>query len=45
MPGSLRLGKIVGIDISIHVSWLVFSSCSHVLLAVGEKRRAFVMVL
>ncbi|HEV2581067.1 MAG TPA: site-2 protease family protein, partial [Ktedonobacteraceae bacterium] len=23
MPGSLRLGKIAGIDISIHVSWLL----------------------
>ena len=23
MPGSLRIGKIAGIDISIHVSWLI----------------------
>jgi hypothetical protein len=23
MPGSLRLGKVFGIEISIHVSWLL----------------------
>lgn len=23
MPGSIRLGKIAGIDIFIHVSWLI----------------------
>jgi len=23
MPGSLRIGKIAGIDISLHVSWLI----------------------
>ena len=45
MPGSLRLCKIVGTDISIHAIWLVFSCCSRVLLAMGEKRRGFVMVL
>jgi hypothetical protein len=23
MPGSIRIGKIAGIEISIHVSWLI----------------------
>ncbi|GCF08692.1 hypothetical protein [Dictyobacter arantiisoli] len=25
MPGSLRIGKIVGIDIAFHVSWLIIA--------------------
>jgi Zn-dependent protease len=35
MPGSLRLGKIAGIAISIHVSWLIIVVLLTLSLATG----------
>ena len=35
MPGSLRLGKLAGIDISIHVSWLIIVVLLTLSLATG----------
>jgi hypothetical protein len=35
MPGSLRVGKIVGIDIDIHVSWIIILVLLTVSLAIG----------
>ncbi len=35
MPGSLRLGKIVGIRIEVHISWLIIFVLLTVSLAVG----------
>ena len=35
MPGSLRIGKIAGIDINIHVSWIIILVLLTVSLATG----------
>ena len=35
MPGSLRIGKIAGIDIYIHVSWIIILVLLTVSLAIG----------
>src|SRR5205807_2697950 len=35
MPGSLRIGKIAGIDIDIHVSWIIILVLLTVSLAIG----------
>ena len=35
MPGSLRIGKIAGIDVYIHVSWIIILVLLTVSLAIG----------
>jgi Zn-dependent protease len=35
MPGSFRIGKIAGIDIDIHVSWIIILVLLTVSLAIG----------
>jgi hypothetical protein len=35
MPGPFRLGKIAGIDISVHVSWIIMLVLLTVSLAIG----------
>jgi len=42
MPGSFRLGKLAGIEISVHVSWflivvlLTWFSCEHLAAKAGR---------
>jgi Zn-dependent protease len=35
MPGSFRIGKIAGIDIDVHVSWIIILVLLTVSLATG----------